>query len=208
MTKLPVKVFSSQGGGVFVKQPFLAEVQTTSWQWFVKKGLKDLFLEISPIKDYSGKELELYFSDYYFDEPKYDEATARFKDLSYEAPLRAKVKLVNKRTKDVKEQEVYLGDFPIMTGRGTFIINGVERTVVSQLIRSPGVYFTAEISRGKKVFGAKVIPNRGCWLEFGTDVDGSIGVKIDRHRRAPVTELLRIFGLENKEEILKFRLKI
>ena len=184
-------------------QPFLAELQTTSWEWFVKKGLRSLFDEISPVKDYSGKDLELYLTDYYFDEPKYDEETARFKDLSYEAPLRAKVKLVNKKNKDSKEQEVYLGDFPIMTKRGTFIINGVERTVVSQLIRSPGVYFTSEILRGKKVFGAKVIPNRGCWLEFGTDLDGSIGVKIDRHRRAPATELLRVFGMEDANAILK-----
>ncbi|MCX6702807.1 MAG: DNA-directed RNA polymerase subunit beta [Candidatus Wolfebacteria bacterium] len=202
MTKTPVKVFSSESESK-VKQPFLAEFQMASWDWFVKKGLKSLFEEISPIKDYSGKELELYFSDYYFDEPKYDEETARFKDLSYEAPLRAKVKLVNKNDKSVKEQEVYLGDFPILTRRGTFIINGVERTVVSQLIRSPGVYFNAEVSRGRKFFGAKVIPNRGCWLEFGTDLDGSIVVKIDRHRKAPVTELLRIFGMEKKEEILK-----
>lgn len=181
----------------------MAELQTASWEWLVKKGLRSLFDEISPVKDYSGKDLELYFSDYYFDEPKYDEETARFKDLSYEAPLRAKVRLVNKKSKENKEQEVYLGDFPIMTKRGTFIINGVERTVVSQLIRSPGVYFTSEVVRGKKAFGAKVIPNRGCWLEFGTDLDGSLGVKIDRRRRAPVTELLRIFGLEDKDKILK-----
>ena len=138
----------------------------------MRKGLKELFHEISPIKDYSGKELELYFVDYYFDEPKYDEETARFKDLSFEAPLRAKVRLVNHRTKEDKEQEVYLGDFPTMTKRGTFIINGVERTVVSQLIRSPGVYFTVDILKGKKLFGAKVIPNRGGWLEFVTDADG------------------------------------
>lgn len=207
MNKLPVKIFSSRPEAL-IPQPFLAEFQVVSWNWFVKKGLKQLFEEISPIKDYSGKDLELYFLDYYFDEPKYDEEVARFKDLSYEAPLRAKVKLVNHRTKEVKEQEVYLGDFPIMTKRSTFIINGVERTVVSQLIRSPGVYFTTDVLRGRKLFGAKVIPNRGCWLEFGTDSDGSIGVKIDRHRKAPVTELLRVFGLADNEAIKKNFVKL
>ncbi|MBI2514949.1 DNA-directed RNA polymerase subunit beta [Candidatus Wolfebacteria bacterium] len=202
MVNLPVKIFSSAPISRIV-QPLLTEFQTDSWNWLVKKGLKELFEEISPIRDYSGKELELYFADYYFDEPKYDEETAAFKDLSFEAPLRAKVKLVNKKTKEVKEQEVYLGDFPVMAKRGTFIINGVERTVVSQLVRSPGVYFAADVTRGRKLFGAKVIPNRGCWLEFATDADGFIGVKIDRHRKAPATQLLRIFGLEKKEDILK-----
>jgi DNA-directed RNA polymerase subunit beta len=200
--KLPVKNFSSQAGP-FIEQQFLAEIQTDSWKWFVKHGLKELFTEISPIKDYSGKELELYFSDYYFDEPKHDEETAWFKDLSYEAPLRAKVKLINHRTKETKEQEVYLGDFPIMTKRGTFIINGIERVVVSQLIRSAGVFFTTDVFRGKKIFGAKIIPNRGAWLEFMTEADGFMGVKIDRHRKAPITDLLRIFGMKTNEEILK-----
>ncbi len=200
--KIPTKIFSSYPGP-FINQEFLAEIQIASWNWFVKKGLKELFDEISPIKDYSGKDLELYFMDYYFDEPKYDQETARFKDISYEAPLRVKVKLINRRIKDTKEQEVYLGDFPIMTEQGTFIINGIERVVVSQLIRSPGVLFTADVFKGRKLFGAKVIPNRGAWLEFETDPDGFIGVKIDRHRKAPVTDLLRIFGLENNEKIIK-----
>ncbi|MEE8131656.1 MAG: DNA-directed RNA polymerase subunit beta [Candidatus Paceibacterota bacterium] len=209
MSNLPTKIFSSHPK-TFIEQPHLAETQVTSWNWFVKKGFKELFKEISPIKDHSGKELELYFIDYYFDEPKYDEETARFKDLTFEAPLRAKIKLINHRTKETKEQEIYLGDFPMMTKRGTFIINGVERVIVSQLIRSSGVYFTAEVSRGKKLFGAKVIPNRGAWLEFETDSDGSIGVKIDRHRKAPITDLLRIFSnskgkkiLDDNKEILK-----
>lgn len=201
---LPTKLFSSHPEQL-IKQQFLAEIQTASWDWFIKKGLKELFEEISPIKDYSGKDLELYFLDYYFDEPKYDEEMSRFKGLSYEAPLRAKVKLVNHRDKSVKEQEVYLGDFPIMTSRGTFIINGIERVVVSQLIRSAGIFFTADVFKGRKLFGAKIIPNRGAWLEFGTDSDGALNVKIDRHRKAPVTELLRIFGLKDKdnEEIKK-----
>ncbi len=202
MSKLPTKIFSSYRRP-FIEQQFLAEIQINSWNWFVKTGLKELFDEISPIKDYTGENLELYFIDYYFDEPKYDEETARNKDITYEAPLRAKVKLVNRKTKETKEQEVYLGDFPIMTKRGTFIINGVERVVVAQLIRSPGIFFTAEVFKGQKFFGAKIIPNRGAWLEFSSEPDGFIGVKIDRHRKVPVTDLLRIFGLENNEEIIK-----
>ncbi|MEK7114486.1 MAG: DNA-directed RNA polymerase subunit beta [Patescibacteria group bacterium] len=202
--KLPTKNFSSYSGfDQLIKQQFLAEGQIASWNWFVKAGLKELFEEISPIKDHSGESLEIYFSDYHFDEPKYDEETAQFKDLTYEAALRVKVKLVNLLTKKTNEEEVYLGDFPIMTKRGTFIVNGVERVVVSQVIRSPGVFFTAEVSKGQKFFGAKVIPNRGSWLEFATESDGFIGVKIDRHRKAPITNLLRIFGLKDNEAIIK-----
>ncbi len=202
------KIFSSHPGS-FVEQPFLAKTQIDSWNWFVKQGLKELFEEISPIKDYSGSEVELYFLDHYFDEPRYDEEISRMKGLTYKAPLRVKVKLVNHKTKETKEQEVYLGDFPIMTSRYTFIINGVERVIVSQLIRSSGVYFMGNAVKGRKLFGAKVIPNRGSWLEFETEVDGFIGVKIDRHRKAPVTNLLRIFSsksqkpLDTNEKILK-----
>jgi len=212
MAKLQTKIFSSHPflSQPLIKQPFLAEIQHSSWDWFVKKGIKELFNEISPIKDSSGKGLELYFIDYYFDEPKYDEETAWSKDLTFEAPLRAKVKLVNNFTKETKEQEIYIGDFPIITSRGTFIINGVERVVVSQLIRSPGVYFTAKNYHGRKLFGAKVIPDRGSWLEFETDHDGFIGVKIDRHRKAAITDLLKIFAsiakqkkFENNEDIIK-----
>ncbi len=200
MLKLPTKIFSKHPGPL-ISQPNLVEMQTLSYQWFLKDGLKELFKEISPIKDFAGKDLELHFLNFYFDEPKYDEAYSKFKDLTFEKALRVKLKLVNRRTKAVKEQEVYFGDFPVMTDRGTFIINGIERVVVSQLIRSSGVYFTANMWRGRKLFGAKVIPNRGAWLEFETDPDGFIGVKIDRRRKAPVSELLRIFGLETNEEI-------
>lgn len=202
MNRLPVKVFSSHKG-IAVAQPDLAEIQTNSYKWILKDGLKELFAEVSPIKDYAGKDLELHFVDYYFDEPKYDEEYAKFKDLTYEASLRVKVKLVNNKTKQEKEQEVYFGDFPLMTDRGTFIINGVERVVVSQLIRSPGVYFTANVVRGRKFFGAKVIPNRGAWLEFETEIDGAITVKIDRRRKAPVTDLMRIFGLAEEEDMAR-----
>jgi DNA-directed RNA polymerase subunit beta len=198
MPKLPLKIFSSHPGPL-VPQSNLAEIQIQSYKWFLEKGLRELFDEISPIKDYTGKELELHFLNYYFDEPKYDEVTAKFKDLTYEASLRVKLKLINKRLNASKEQEVYFGDFPVMTPRGTFIINGVERVVVSQLIRSSGVYFTANLWRGRKLFGAKVIPNRGAWLEFETEPDGFIGVRIDRKRKAPATDLLRVFGINIQE---------
>lgn len=195
MPKLPSKTFSSHPGAL-VEQPDLALMQTDSYEWFKKEGLKELFKEVSPITDYSDKQLELHFVDYYFDEPKYSEEEARFKNMTFEAPLRAKVRLVNKRTKQKKDQEVYLGDFPVMTSRGTFVINGVERVVISQLIRSPGAYFKATVFRGKKLFGAKLIPNRGTWLEFETDPDGAISVKIDRNRKVPVSALLRVFGMD------------
>ncbi|MDP3729577.1 MAG: DNA-directed RNA polymerase subunit beta [bacterium] len=201
MHKLPTKVFSTHPGPL-VEQPNLIEIQTNSYKWFLKQGLKELFEEVSPIKDYTGKDVELHFVDFYFDEPKYDEEYSRYKDLTYEAALRVKFKLINRKTKENKVQEVYLGDFPVMTERGTFIINGVERVVVSQLIRSSGVYFTANMWRGRKLFGAKIIPNRGVWLEFETDPDGFIGVKIDRRRKAAATALLRIFGMDDNEEFM------
>jgi DNA-directed RNA polymerase beta' subunit len=174
----------------------LNEAQLKSYQWFLEKGLNELLEEISPIRDHTGHEFELYFSNYRFDEPKYDETTARYKEATYEAPLRCTLRLVNNRTGHENKQEVYFGDFPIMTTRGTFIVNGVERVVVAQLVRSAGVYFTAVPYRGRQLFGAKIIPNRGAWLEFETDIDGTISVKIDRHRKVPVTDLLRIFGMD------------
>ncbi|MBI2010626.1 MAG: DNA-directed RNA polymerase subunit beta [Candidatus Colwellbacteria bacterium] len=205
MPKIAIKNFSSHPGS-FVKQSDLALIQIRSYEWFRDKALKELFKEFSPIKDYSDKKFELHFLDYSFDEPKYTEEESRFKGITYEASLRAKVKLINKeatakRDKE-KEQEVYLGDFPVMTKRGTFIINGVERVVISQLVRSPGAYFTEDFVRGKRQFAAKIIPARGAWLEFETDSNGAIGVKIDRHRKVAASILLRVFGL-NREEIEK-----
>ncbi|MCX6813332.1 MAG: DNA-directed RNA polymerase subunit beta [Candidatus Azambacteria bacterium] len=199
----------------WVDMPNFVAMQLDSYKWFLKDGLKELFDEMSPVSDYTGKELDLYFHDYYFDEPKFDELKAKQNGLSYEAPLRVRLELINKRTKKSlpgrqtgKEQEIYLGDFPLMTDRGTFIVNGVERVVVSQLIRSPGVFFTALLYRNRKLFGAKVIPNRGAWLEFETDSDGVISVKIDRKRRTPVTALLRVFASkagkgDKNEDLLK-----
>ena len=183
--------------------PDLIEVQKKSYQWFFDIGLKELFEEISPIKDFIGRNLELYFEDFYLDEPKFDEVTARSKNITFEAPLRVKTRLVNERTGEIKEQEIYLGDFPLMTDRGTFIINGVERAVVSQLIRSAGAFFTSENWRGKRLYGAKIIPNRGAWLELETDANQVIYVKIDRKRKIPVTSLLKAFGAGNDEEIKK-----
>src|SRR3989344_4446302 len=183
--------------------PNLAEVQLSSYQWLFGRGLRELFNEVSPLKeDFGGFEMALEFVDYYLDEPKYTEQEAREKNLSYEAPLRIKARLTNKKTKEAKEQEIYLGDFPLMTSRGTFVVNGVERVIVSQLIRSSGVYFTSYISRGKRYFGAKIIPNRGAWIEFETDVDGSICVKIDRRRKTPATAIFRAFALVDEEKIL------
>ena len=202
MSKLSTKIFSSKAKPLIV-QPHLAEIQINSYRWFLDKGLRELFQEFSPIRDYTGKELELYLEDYYFDEPKYDEEQSIYKSTTYEAALKVKLRLVNKLERDESSQEIYFGDFPVMTERGTFIINGVERVVVSQLIRSSGVYFTGNLYRGNKYFGAKVIPNRGAWLEFETDYDGTIVVKIDRKRKVPATSLLRIFGLENADEILR-----
>ena len=184
--------------------PNLIELQKKSYALFLKEGLRELFDEISPIRDFTGRDIELYFGDYYLDAPKFDEVTSKEKNVTYEAPLRVNVRLVNEKSGDVKEQEIYLGDFPIMTDRGTFIVNGIERVVVSQLIRSPGVFFTSETLRGRRYYGAKVIPNRGAWLEFETDFNNVIWVKIDRKRKVAVTALLRAFGYSLNEEILPF----
>jgi DNA-directed RNA polymerase subunit beta len=202
--RTPVKTRERESFGLgfdAMELPDLIEVQRRSYRWFYEEGIKELFQEITPIKDFIGRDLELYFDDYYLDEPKFDETTSRAKNVTFEAPLRVKTRLVNLRTKSVKEQEIYLGDLPIMTPRGTFVINGVERVVVSQLVRSAGAFFTAEIYRGRRYYGAKIIPNRGAWLEFETDPKNVIWVKIDRKRKVPVTALLRAFGISDDESI-------
>jgi DNA-directed RNA polymerase subunit beta len=185
-----------------INLPNLIEVQRTSYEWFLTEGLKELFEEISPIGDFTGRDLELHFDDYYLDEPRFDENQAKAKNVTYEAALRVNTRLVNKRSKEIKEQEVYLGDFPLMTDRGTFIVNGIERVVVSQLIRSAGVFFTSENFRGRNYYGAKIIPNRGAWLEFETDANNVIYVKIDRKRKVPVSALLRAYGYSNNTDII------
>src|SRR3989344_1873604 len=187
----------------FLAQPNLIEIQTQSYGWLLTAGLKDLFEEFFPIKDRTGKELELYFLDFDFDEPKYNELQAQQKEQSYETTLRVKLKLINNAAKTAETQKIYFGDFPMMTERGTFVINGVERVVVSQLVRSPGVYFSADVLRGRKFFSAKVIPHRGAWLEIDSEANGFIGVKIDRKRKVPITSLLRIFAAaEDKKKII------
>ncbi len=183
--------------------PNLVEIQLNSYKLFLEKDLRELLDEISPIQDYSGKDLFLYFTDYYLDEPKVDELKAKRDGLSYEAPLRVKLKLVNKKNNQTKTQEIFLADLPLITPRGTFVVNGVERVVISQLIRSSGVIFNIDYIRGRKVHGAQIIPNRGAWLEFNTEANGSIVVRIDRKRKIPATALLRIFDLAENSEILK-----
>src|SRR3989338_1356973 len=183
--------------------PDLIEVQRASYRWFIEDGMRELFDEINPITDFIGRDLELTFDDYYRDEPKFDERTSREKNVTFEAPLRVKTRLVNKRTGDRKDQEIYLGDLPIMTPRGTFVINGVERVVVSQLVRSAGAFFTADVYRGRRYYGAKIIPNRGAWLEFETDPKNVLWVKIDRKRKVAVTALLRAFGVADDESIME-----
>jgi len=183
-------------------RPYLLSTQKDSWDQFWNTDLKDLFSEISPIHDYTGEKLEIWFEDYKLGEPNYaSDAEAKENNDSYEAPLRAKIRLVNLKTKEVKEQEVFLTDFPLMTDRGTFIVNGVERVIISQIIRSPGAFFTARNIRGLRFFGGKIIPNRGAWLEFETDRLGVIGVKINRKRRVASTTLLRALGYQTDEQI-------
>ena len=174
--------------------PDLIAHQRTSWQEFVETGLSEIFAEINPIEDYTGQKLELRFKDCHFEEPKTSEREARHNNISFEAPLKANVELTNKVTGEVKEQEIYLGDYPWMTERGTFVINGSERVVVSQLIRSAGIFFTADNVAGRNYYGAKVIPGRGAWLEFETAANGALYVKIDRRRKIAVTTLLRALG--------------
>ncbi|MBI2482216.1 MAG: DNA-directed RNA polymerase subunit beta [Candidatus Vogelbacteria bacterium] len=176
------------------EMPNLTELQTKSYQWLVKEGLKELFAEFSPVKDYSEKKFELTFEGFQIDEPRFNENHAKANKLSYEAALRVRVKLKNKTLNQDKEQEIFLADFPIMTAHGTFIINGIERVVVPQIARSSGVFFTANEIKGRKYFGAKIIPARGAWVELETEVDDAIYVRIDRKRKFPVSALLRVLA--------------
>lgn len=175
--------------------PNLIEIQLESFNWLTKVGLRELFTEVSPIEDWTGEEYELHFVDYRIEEPKLDQQTSKEKNMTFESPLRVKLKLIDKKIGASKEQEIYLSDFPLMTERGTFIINGIERVVISQLVRSPGAFFVlTKENRFRKLFGAKIIPSRGAWLEFETDDSGVISVRIDRKRKVAATALLRAFG--------------
>jgi len=183
--------------------PNLIEIQQNSYRWFLDEGLRDMFRDISPIQDFTGN-LVLEFIDYNLGEAKYEVEECKERDVTYAAPLRVKVRLINKETGEVKEQEVFMGDFPLMTDKGTFIINGAERVIVSQLVRSPGVYYAEQIdASGKKLYGATVIPNRGAWLEFESDVNDNIFVRVDRTRKLPGTVLIRALGYSSNAQILE-----
>jgi len=181
--------------------PFLIEVQLDSYRWFLNEGVKELLEEVSPITDFSGKKMELHFLSHTFAPPKYTANEAKRKNISYEASLKVHVQLINKETGEIKEQDVFLGAIPLMTEKGTFIINGIERVVVNQLVRSPGVFFS-QSSDYRFFHNAKIIPKRGAWLEIETDRKGIISVKIDRKRKIFITQLLRIFGYEKDKDIL------
>src|SRR5438270_8487201 len=183
--------------------PNLIQTQTESFEWFVKSGLRELLDEITPITDFTGKNLELHFREYWFDEPKFSEDECRTRDLTYAKPLKVEVDLIVKETDEVNHNVVFMGDFPWMTDQGTFIINGAERVVVSQLVRSPGVYYTVDedAASGRSLWGAKLIPNRGAWLEFESSTRDVLTVKVDRKRKIPVTTLLRAVGYGTDEEL-------
>ena len=182
--------------------PNLIEIQTASYEWFMEEGMMDMFHDISPISDFTGN-LSLEFIDYTLGEPKYPVEESKERDVTFAAPIRVKVRLHNKETEEVKEQDVFMGDFPLMTENGTFVINGAERVIVSQLVRSPSVYFSDKTDKnGKRGFGATVIPNRGAWLEYETDAKDVVHVRIDRTRKLPVTVLLRALGFSSDQEII------
>ncbi|ODJ56905.1 DNA-directed RNA polymerase subunit beta [Brochothrix thermosphacta] len=182
--------------------PDLIEIQTASYQWFLDEGLKEMFHDISPIEDFAGN-LSLEFIDYSLGDPKYSIWESKERDATYSAPLRVKLRLINKETGEVKDQEVFMGDFPLMTEMGTFIINGAERVIVSQLVRSPGVYFHDRMDKnGRQGYGSTVIPNRGAWLELETDAKDVVYVRIDRTRKLPATVLLRALGFSTDQEIV------
>ena len=205
----PVKV----GNGVrmsYAKQqevlemPNLIELQTNSYQWFLDEGLKEVFRDISPIADFGGH-LSLEFVDFELcrDEKKYDIDQCRERDATYAAPLKVRVRLHNKETDEINEHEIFMGDLPLMTETGTFVINGAERVIVSQLVRSPGIYYgIAHDKVGKKLYSCTVIPNRGAWLEYETDSNDVFYVRVDRTRKVPITVLIRALGVGSNQEIV------
>ncbi|MCL8205048.1 DNA-directed RNA polymerase subunit beta [Ligilactobacillus agilis] len=183
--------------------PNLIEIQTDSYKWFLDEGLREMFDDIMPIEDFQGN-LSLEFVDYQLLEPKYTVDEAREHDANYSAPLHVTLRLINHETDEIKSQDVFFGDFPLMTKQGTFIINGAERVIVSQLVRSPGVYFNSELDKnGRENFGTTVIPNRGAWLEYETDAKNVAYVRIDRTRKIPLTELVRALGYESDSDIVQ-----
>ena len=194
------KTFAKIGDSI--EMPNLIKVQKDSYDWFIEEGLGEVLKDISPIIDYSGN-LVLEFFDYYMeDKTKYTVEEAKERDATYSTRLHVKVRLINRETGEIKEQEIYLGDFPLMTDSGTFIINGAERVVVSQLVRSPGCYYAKEFDKtGKQIYTATVMPLRGAWLEYETDSNDIFYVRVDRTRKIPVTTLLRAIGLTTNEQM-------
>ena len=185
--------------------PNLVEIQTKSFEWFLNEGLMEVLRDVSPITDYSGN-LMIEFISYSIDTaPKYPVEECKERDVNYAAPLKVTVRLTNKQAGDVKYSDIYLGDFPLMTENGTFVINGAERVIVSQLVRSPGMYYSSEVDKtGKKTYAAQVIPYRGAWLEYESDINGVLYVRIDKNRKLPLTMFVRALGLTHREDIFKF----
>jgi DNA-directed RNA polymerase subunit beta len=183
--------------------PDLFDGQISSYKSLIKEGIQQVLTEFSPISDYSGKKFEMEFLGFDLEEAKYDEKHTKKNKLTYEAPLKVRVKLINKTLKSEKEQEIFMADFPLMTKHGTFIINGIERVIVPQLARSFGVIFTANDIKGRKYFGAKIIPARGAWIEFETDHHGLFYVRIDKNRKFPATTFLRVLGASTDKDILE-----
>ena len=200
--KVVRKTFGSIGDSL--EMPNLIKVQKDSYEWFVKEGLGEVLKDISPIIDYTGN-LVLEFFDYYMeDKTKYTLEEAKERDTTYSTRLHVKVRLINRETGEIKEQEIFLGEFPLMTDTGTFIINGAERVVVSQLVRSPGCYYAFDYDKtGKKIYTSTVMPIRGAWLEYETDANDIFYVRVDRTRKLPVTTLLRAIGITSDEQIME-----
>lgn len=183
--------------------PHLLDLQTKSYKWFLEKGLKDIFKDISPIEDASGN-LSLSFEDFSLGEPKYDIRECKERDTTYSAPLRVQISLLDRGTGERRSQEVFMGDFPLITDTGTFIINGAERVIVSQLVRSPGVYYGREIDpMGIRLYSSTIIPNRGAWIELETDTNGIVYARIDRNRKIPATVLIRALGWPTNNDIME-----
>jgi DNA-directed RNA polymerase subunit beta len=182
--------------------PNLVEIQTKSFRWFVEEGLGEVLRDVSPITDYSGN-LQIDFIDYSLDsKPKYTIEECKERDANYAAPLKVNVRLTNKQTGEVKQTDIFMGEFPIMTETGTFVINGAERVIVSQIIRSPGMYYADAIDKsGKETFNATIIPYRGAWLEYEIDASGVVYVRIDKTRKLPLTMFVRALGVESREDI-------
>ena len=188
-----------------VEMPNLIEIQVSSYQWFLKEGLREALSDISPITDYAGN-LSLEFVDYklYEEEKKYSIEECKERDATYAAPLKVNVRLRNKETGEIKQHEIFMGDMPLMTSTGTFVINGAERVIVSQLVRSPGIYYGIDHDKtGKELYSCTVIPNRGAWLEYETDSNDVFYIRVDRNRKVPITVLIRSLGIGTNEEILE-----